>query len=637
MMTKADRIDVTSPDMKAELLARLKSVVPEAFSDGLLDLDRLAELAGDAVASGPERYGLTWPGKREAIAMLQAPSRATLVPEVGQSVNFDDARHVFIEGENLEVLKLLYKSYFGRVKLIYIDPPYNTGNDFIYHDDFSDPLAAYLRQTGQMNEDGDMTTSAPEKNGRLHSNWLSMMYPRLSMARQMLGDDGVVFISIDEVELSNLVLLMDLVFGDENKIGIVTWKNVTDNNPTLINKDHEFIVCYGRDIKKLPQNWQNHTVEQKDLLNKFYEARSGSMTPSEIENELRQFIRDNFESLGFLTRYKNVDDRGIYTGSESVHNTKAGGYEFEILHPETKKPMNMPANGYRFPKSTFDELVEQKKIIYGSDEKRIIKLKKYVDEFYDTFRSIITIDGRLGTYDIKRIFDTEEALFNNPKPVDLLRRLVSFVTAGNDLCVDMFAGSASLQEAVIAQNQADGSKRRVISMQFPEGIEDGKPAKKLGFNTISQLALERSKKVVEKASGANSGLRAFRLTTTNIRRWAGTKDMTPEGYIKQMDAFADTLLPGWKAEDVIWEVAVREGFPLTATITPSGNAAPKGSWRVSDPDTDRAFTICLADHIDLASVKLLGLAKSDLFVCRDTALDDTIAANLALQCTLKVL
>ena len=293
-MTKADRIDETSPDIKAELLARLKSVVPEAFSDGQLDLDRLAELAGDAVATGPERYGLTWPGKREAIAMLQAPSRATLVPERDKSVNFDDARHVFVEGENLEVLKLLYKSYFGRVKLIYIDPPYNTGNDFIYHDDFSDPLAAYLRQTGQMTEDGDMTTSAPEKNGRKHSNWLSMMYPRLAMARQMLGDDGVVFVSIDEVELSNLVLLMDLVFGDENKIGIVTWKNVTDNNPTLINKDHEFIVCYGRDASKLPQNWQNHTVEQKDLLKKFYEDRREKLTPDEIENELKQFIRDNF-------------------------------------------------------------------------------------------------------------------------------------------------------------------------------------------------------------------------------------------------------------------------------------------------------------------------------------------------------
>ena len=211
-MSKVDPIYEASPDTKAELLARLKSVVPEAFPDGQLDLERLAELAGDALATGPERYGLTWPGKRDAIAMLQAPSRATLIPERDQSVNFDEARHVFIEGENLEVLKLIYKSYFGRVKFIYIDPPYNTGNDFIYHDNFADPLGSYLRQTGQMTEEGDMATSAPEKNGRLHSNWLSMMYPRLSMARQMLCDDGVVFVSIDEVELANLIILMDSIF-----------------------------------------------------------------------------------------------------------------------------------------------------------------------------------------------------------------------------------------------------------------------------------------------------------------------------------------------------------------------------------------------------------------------------------------
>ncbi|MBR0698288.1 hypothetical protein JQ599_00085 [Bradyrhizobium diazoefficiens] len=226
-----NRIEETTPDMRAELLARLKVLVPEAFSDGELDLERLAELAGDAIAKSPERYGLNWPGKREAIAMLQAPSRATLVPLPDASVNFDNAQHVFVEGENLEVLKLLYNSYFGRAKFIYIDPPYNTGNDFVYHDDFADPLAAYLRQTGQMTEAGDLTTSAPEKTGRLHSNWLSMMYPRLSMARQMLSDEGVVFVSIDEVELANLILLMDLVFGDENKIGVITWKNVTDNNP----------------------------------------------------------------------------------------------------------------------------------------------------------------------------------------------------------------------------------------------------------------------------------------------------------------------------------------------------------------------------------------------------------------------
>lgn len=189
----------------------------------------------------------------------------------------------------------------------------------------------------------------------------------------------------------------------------------------------------------------------------------------------------------------------------------------------------------------------KKKIIYGADEKRIIKLKKYVDEFYDTFRSIITIDGRLGTYDIKRIFETDESLFNNPKPVDLMRRLISFVTSDFDICLDLFAGSASLHEAVVLQNEADKARRKSISIQFPERIQEGKPAAKMGYETISQLASERTRRVAMRSANESAGVRAFRLTTTNIRRWAGTKDMTPEGYIAQMEAFADTLLPGWKS------------------------------------------------------------------------------------------
>lgn len=633
-MSDIEYFPSTTPDQKNELLERLKDVVPEAFSDGQLDIEKMAALVGPSTASGPERYGLNWPGKRDAIAMLQAPSSATLVADRDESVNFEDARHVFIEGENLEVLKLLYKSYFGRVKLIYIDPPYNTGKDFVYHDDFSDPLSAYLRQSGQMTESGDMTTSAPEKAGRFHSNWLSMMYPRLSLARQLLRDDGVVFISIDEIELANLLLLMDQIFGRENMISVITWKNVTDNNPTLINKDNEFIVCYARNKTFLPQSWQSNTVEQKDLMNKFYIDRKDVSSPDEIERELRVFIRDNFESLGYLTRYKHVDAKGIYTGSESVHNTKAGGYEFEVLHPDTGLPMNMPVNGYRFPKSTFEELDASDRIIYGQDEKRIIKLKKYVEEFYDTFRSVISIDGRLGTYDIKRIFGVDEALFNNPKPVDLLRRIVAFVTSANEICLDMFAGSASLQEAVVVQNRADGGDRRTISIQFPEAIADDKPARKMGFPTISKLALERARLAV---SGNGSGLRSFRLAPSNVRRWAGVEDKTPDAYLKQMETFADTLVSGWKAENVIWEVALRDGYQLTAEVEVVSEGKISKCWRVSDADQGRGFTICLGDHIDLDGLKPLGLTKDDVFVCRDTAIDDSAAANLALQCRLKVL
>jgi adenine-specific DNA-methyltransferase len=193
---RPELVESSSPDLKTELLARLRHVAPEVFSEGGLDLEKLRELAGDSAASGPERFSFNWAGKRDAMALLQNPTRATLVPVVGESVDFEAAQHVFIEGDNLEVLKLLYRSYFGRVRMIYIDPPYNTGGEFIYPDDFSDPLDNYLRLTGQKSGEGDYQTSKIEKNGRIHSNWLSMMYPRLAIARQLLRDDGVIFVSI---------------------------------------------------------------------------------------------------------------------------------------------------------------------------------------------------------------------------------------------------------------------------------------------------------------------------------------------------------------------------------------------------------------------------------------------------------
>jgi adenine-specific DNA-methyltransferase len=613
-MRELDRIDETSPDMKAELLARLKSVVPEAFSDGQLDLDRLAELAGDAVATGAERYGLTWPGKREAIAMLQAPSRATLVPERDQSVNFDDARHVFIEGENLEVLKLLYKSYFGRVKLIYIDPPYNTGNDFIYHDDFSDPLAAYLRQTGQMTEDGDMTTSVPEKNGRRHSSWLSMMYPRLAMARQFLTVDGLIFVSIDENEVHNLRLLMNDVFGEENFVSEICWRKAYGGGAKAkyIVVHHEYVLVYAHTKSK---------ISRIDL------------PPNPETRKYYKFRDSKFERLG---PYRT---QPLWTNS--MDERKNLRYAIPFKGKEV-----WPEKQWQWEKARVLEAIENDCLEFIETESGVsVYYKQYLyDEDGDERSSKLfsAQDGpytQAGTAEIEFLFGNGNGkVFPFPKPTGLIKKFISTLwREENAIVMDFFGGSFSTAQAVLdLQREMEGTNLRCIAVQYPQNVSSDSAAGRLGFGDISSIARDRIRRFIA-SEGIKEGFRAFRLTTTNIRRWVGTKDMTPEGYIEQMDAFANTLLPGWKAEDVIWEVAVREGFPLTASITPSGNAAPKGSWRVSDPDTDRAFTICLADHIDLASVKLLGLAKSDLFICRDTAIDDTVAANLALQCTLKVL
>lgn len=611
-MSKADRIDEASANTKAELLARLKSVVPEAFQDGQFDLERLAELAGDAAQAGPERYGLTWPGKRDAIAMLQAPSRATLVPERGQSVNFDEARHVFIEGENLEVLKLLYKSYFGRVKLIYIDPPYNTGNDFIYHDDFADHLAFYLRQTGQMTEEGDLTTSAPETNGRIHSVWLSMMYPRLSMARQMLSDDGLIFVSIDDNEVYNLRSMLNDVFGEENFVAELIWKKAYGGGAKAkyVVGHHEYVLVFARQKSSIPRIDLPPNPETRKYY-KFRDARFETLGPYRTQ-PLWTNSMDERKNLRYGIPYKN----------EEIWPEKQWQWE----KPRVLKALE--DDGLEFVKSDTGYSVYYKQYLYDEDgDERSSKLFSVLDGPYT----------QAGTDEIEELFGNGK-VFPFPKPSGLLKKLFSSCWKNDEAVVmDFFAGSCSTAQAVIDLNEEmQGCKLRYVLVQYPQAVSSDSDAGKMGFKSIPEIGRERIKRVLQKKQ-SNDGFRALRLATTNIRRWDGVKEATPEVYLQQMDAFADTLIPGWKAEDVIWEVALREGFPLTAIIAPIGDAKPPVFWRVSDDEQGKAFTICLADHIDLEAVKVLGLSKPDLFVCRDTAIDDTVAANLALQCALKVL
>jgi adenine-specific DNA-methyltransferase len=650
MMTDRDRIDETSPDMKAELLARLRALVPEAFSDGQLDLERLGELAGDAVATGPERYGLTWPGKRDAIAMLQAPSRATLVPEPGQSVNFDEAQHVFIEGENLEVLKLLYKSYFGRVKLIYIDPPYNTGNDFIYHDDFSDPLAAYLTQTGQMTEDGDMNTSAPEKAGRFHSNWLSMMYPRLSMARQMLREDGYIVVSIDDAEQPNLRRLMDDVFGEENFIAVLVYDRNRKNDAKMFSVGHEYMVVYARNVAHLKDTATILRAPKEGLDDVKAEFERLRLRHKDNWDEVREGILEYYKTFPEddprlpLSRYRKVDEKGPFRTDGDISWPGGGGPRYRISHPVTRKAVKIPISGWRYPsRRRFLEVCAEGRIVFGPDETTVPSRRSNLfDADTQVMQSVTFSYAQTASQQFAAIFDGKK-VFDNPKSFVDLEKVISYLSEPGDLVMDFFAGSNTSFHGLLRSNLGSERHRKMISVQIPEQIKPGNEASDnalaMGLSNIADVSRERAKRVLasKEMQTVPQGFRAFRLTTTNIRRWAGTKDMTPEGYIAQMEAFADTLLPGWKPEDVIWEVALREGFPLTSKITPAGNSAPKGSWRVTDPETDRAFTICLAEHIDLEQAKRLGLTKPDLFVCRDTALDDTVAANLALQCTLKVL
>lgn len=666
-----ERVPDQSPDQRVELLNRLREIVPELFTDGKLDLERLKVLAGEALEASPERYGLNWPGKRNAIAMLQAPSRAMLAPDRDESVNFDDARHVFIEGENLEVLKLLYRAYFGRVKLIYIDPPYNTGSDLIYHDDFGDPLAAYLLWSGQISEKGDLLTSKVETAGRKHSKWLSMMYPRLSLARQFLKDEGVILISINDAEVSNLRRLCDEIFGEENFVAQMIWEKGRKNDAKLLSVGHEYILIYARSaaaLKEAGTVWREEKPGAREIWDEYARLRAiHGEDNGAIEAHLKAWFSDlpKKHPSKKWARYSRVDSNGPWRDRD-ISWPGGDGPRYDVLHPETKLPCKVPERGWVY--SNPDEMQRQIKlglVEFRADETeppfRKFHLRPFAyelieDEVEDDEADETEAEAELATQvrssvfykqsqvSVKYLRELMEAkVFDNPKDHEELERLFAYVMASepDPIVLDFFAGSASSAEAVL-RRVAKGTAARFIAVQLPEAVnateKTGKAAIANGWETISQLSRERIRRALahDHIKGSEQGVRAFRLTTSSLRRWRGTDDKTPEAYEAQLDAFKDSLEPGWNAEDIIWEVALREGLALTSKVEAIGDAK-EGFWRVTDEERGRSLTLCLADTLSLDSVRALSLSKDDLFVCRATALDDTLAANLALQCRLKVL
>jgi len=375
---------------------------------------------------------------------------------------------VIMHSENYQALRLLRRVCERKMKCLYVDSPYNTGTkDFFYKDRYQ------------------------------HSTWLAMICERLAAARSCMARDGVIFVSIDAIELAHLRKLLEQSFGDSNQLGTLIWKNATDNNPTRIAVEHEYIVCFANDVSAVKSEWKSRYSDAKQLLLDYYEQlKAAAVNHEEMEKEYRQFIKDNAATVGEIERYKFIDEEGPYTGSESVHNPHPGGYDYEIIHPIEKKPMRKPANGYRFPELTMrSEFIEKDRLIYGPDEKRIVKIKLYLRDYVDSLRSVIVLDGRLAAYTIRELFGASpETVFKNPKPVDLLERLVSFASADGDLVTDFVAGSGTTAHAVINVNRQEATRRkfcmvemadhfdkvlvpRIQKVMFTPEWKDGKPAR----------------------------------------------------------------------------------------------------------------------------------------------------------------
>jgi len=572
-----------SSDPAADRRQQLAALIPEAFSEGRLDVAALKRaLGGEAIIEGGERYALTWAGKGNAYKVLQTPSTATLRPQRDLSVNFDEAQHVFIEGENLEVLKVLQKAYFGEVKLIYIDPPYNTGSDsFIYPDRFQESKEDYLRRINDLADDGTLMREGffrknSKESGQYHSNWLSMMLPRLYIARNLLREDGVIFVSCDDNEVHNLRLLMNEVFGESNFVGAVIWKNVTDNNPTNIATEHEYILVFARNKESIEREWKSSVSDVKDILVKIGQELTSKYQGASLDAAYQDWFRDNKSQLWPLDRYKYIDMGGVYTGSQSVHNPGREGYRYDVIHPSTGKPCKQPLMGYRFPKETMNTLLDSKRILFGEDETKIIELKVYAHEFEEKLSSVFELDGRLGAYDLREDFPELTKAFTNPKPVRLLTGFFPFLLKNDgDIVVDFFAGSATTGAAVLALNKKDGVQRKFVLVQLPEPCDEQSEAFREGYSNIAKISRERIRRVIGRqhkdadlltTSTASNGFKSFLLTPSNFKQWRGDGIDTPEQLAEQMQMFAKSEKDGAAVEHILYELLLKFGQKLTTPV-----------------------------------------------------------------------
>jgi len=650
-MEMPDMLDGMSMNLEQTNLDKLRAVFPECVSEGRLDIDKLLSLCGEYIDNDFEKYRFEWKGKAECLRLAQKRSTGTLRPCPEESVNWDTTQNLYIEGDNLEVLKLLQTAYYRKVKMIYIDPPYNTGNDFVYADDFADPLARYKEVTAQT------TKSNPESMGRFHTNWLNMMYPRLRLAANLLRDDGVIFISIDDNEIDNLKRLCNDAFGEENFIGTIIWKNATDNNPTQIAIEHEYIVCYAKQRTSTESVWKSKVSSVKDLLIKVgNDLIARYSDPFQLQAAYTEWFRENKKQLWPLDRYKYIDKDGIYTGSQSVHNPGRGGYRYDIIHPVTGQACVQPLMGYRFPESTMKELLASGKILFGEDHNKIVELKVYAKDYEEKLSSLFELDGRLGSYDLKALFG-EKPVFSNPKPVQLIQRILSFITSDRDIIMDFFSGSATSAVAMLNLNASDHGHRQFICVQLPENLDcnyelaDNK-AKAIIENAINlldslhlphmltEIGKERIRRAGEKLLEADGGqisldgdkpsldvgFRVFKLDSSNLKTWDGTpiENGQLEVLYERMNEMIHRIKSDRSDLDMVFEVMLKLGVPLSF---PVGKIDINGKTAYTVGE-DCLLLVCLAPNLQPEDMELIAdYAPAKAVIASDSFADDTATAN----------
>jgi adenine-specific DNA-methyltransferase len=497
---KAGYTVVGTENNENKLLSFLKEHFPSVIKDNEIDLNELKAIAGLPIDEKVNGYGLNFVGRNFARAKYAQKTEKGLKLNTILSKDIDTTQNLVLKGDNLDSLKILKNHYRGQIKCIYIDPPYNTDKDeFVYPDKF-DKEEAEVLGLANLSDSDFARMDFSFKTKKSHNGWLAFMYPRLLLTRDLLKKEGVIFISIDDNEQANLKLLCDDVFGEENFVGTLVIQTATDNNKTQINAEHEYMICYSR--QKSSQDYWIGKNKAADLIQEKYDALKDEHGENidVIQKLLRDWINKNKKVLPKVTHYDNVDEKGVFHDGD-IANTKFGGYNFKVIHPKTNKPCKVPDKGFRYPEDTMTKMIVKGNILFGDDETTLIKPKKRLENAKDALRSIIYEDGRSSSNYVDSLLD--RGVFNNPKSHTILGRILGFITKGDDIILDFFAGSGTTGDAVMQLNAEDGGKRKFILCQIDEPIKEDKPAYKFCVENnlppvISSITVERLKRAGEK-------------------------------------------------------------------------------------------------------------------------------------------
>ena len=632
---------LTSQDIKDEQLQKLKEVFPEAFTEGLkIDWDRLRLILGEAIDAGKERYGMNWPGKTDCFKTIQQPSLATLIPAREESVNFDATENLFIEGDNLEVLKLLQKSYLGKVKLIYIDPPYNTGNDFIYPDNYSENLQTYLEYTGQVDSEGRKFGTNTDTDGRFHSKWMSMIYPRLFLAKNLLKDDGAIFISIDDTEVNNLKAICNEIFGEENFVAQFIWDGGRKNDSKKVSVGHEYIMVYTKS-STIESSDDTLWKERKDGIDKIYKQyeilkKQFGSDWDLVSKGLQEWysgLKDDDVAKAHK-HYRYADEMGIYFPSDlsGPDDGRKNRPRYNVEHPITKKNVPIPSRGWRWEETRMIDEIKKNRVHFGADESTIPNGKVYLKENeFQAPSSVFYKDRRAASNSLKRLMG--EKIFDFPKDYTVLKSLIKLIVRENDIVLDFFAGSGSIAEAVLEYSIETNRNYHFILVQLPEPIAEDSRAYNEGYKTIADIAKERVRRVIsslqqtQKDSQNNSelfhqptiantdlGFKVFKLSTSNFKIWDSNIEKQPEVIQKALFDHIDHISPEAKQESILFELLLKSGFPLT---TPISNLSihEKAVYSIAEGQ----LLICLENELSQELLKSMAEMQPSRVICLDEA------------------